>query len=54
MNNMSDAQMYLTAVSTVGFPIVAFCMMFWFATTIVRSNTTAITELKTTIKTKKE
>lgn len=35
----------LTAISTVGFPIVAFIMMYWFAKTTLEKNTEAINKL---------
>lgn len=47
-----DVQAVLTAISTVGFPIVACCGLFWFAnkmvdkmTTTVEENTIAINKL---------
>jgi len=35
----------LTAVSTVGFPIVAFLLMFYQSTKTIRENTKALQEL---------
>lgn len=43
---MSDPNLWLTAVSTVGFPIVAFLLMFWFATKVIRDNTEALRDLE--------
>lgn len=34
-----------TAISTVGFPIVAFFAMYWFAKNTVEKNTDAINKL---------
>jgi len=39
-------------VSSVGFPIAAFLLMWRFATTSLKENTKAITELHTLIKAK--
>ena len=47
---MTDPHFWLTAVSMVGFPIVAFMMMFWFALKVVRENTRAIRDLDMTVK----
>jgi len=47
---MIDPYFWLTAVSMVGFPIVGFCMMFWFALKVVRENTKAIKDLDMTVK----
>ena len=38
-------QEILTAISTVGFPIVAFLLMFWQSTRTIKENTKALTEL---------
>ena len=38
-------------ISTIGFPIVAFLLLFWQSTTTIKANTQAIKEL--TIKLKK-
>jgi len=46
---MTEPNIWLTAVSTVGFPIVAFCMMFWFATKVIRENTKAFLDLEDAI-----
>ena len=35
----------LEAISTVGFPIVAFLLMFWFSNKTIRENTKVINEL---------
>lgn len=40
----------ISAVSQVGFPIVAFILMYRFAKETVRENTAAIRELKTEVK----
>ena len=47
-----DVQAILNAVSTVGFPIVACCGLFWFCnklidkiTTVISDNTEAINKL---------
>ena len=37
-------------ISTVGFPIVAFLLMFWQSTKTIKENTKAITELITYMK----
>lgn len=37
----------ISAISTVGFPIVAFILMYRFATETVKENTEAIRELRT-------
>lgn len=41
-----EPELILTGISTVGFPIAAFIMMFWFATKTVSENTKAIHDLK--------
>ncbi len=33
-------------ISTVGFPIAAFLLMFWFATRALKENTNAIIDIK--------
>ena len=43
----------LTAISTVGFPIVAFLLMYWQSTKTIKENTKAITELVMHLKTRK-
>ena len=43
---MTDIDPVLTAISTVGFPIVAFLLMFWFATKVIRENTKAFQDLQ--------
>jgi hypothetical protein len=43
---MTEPDMILTAISTVGFPIVAFLLMFWFATKVIRENTKAFQNLQ--------
>ena len=40
----------LQAISTVGFPIVAFLLMFYQSTRTIKDNTKAITELTTYMK----
>lgn len=42
----------IQAISTVGFPIVAFLMLFWQSTNTIKANTTAIKELTIMIKSK--
>lgn len=42
-------EVLLTAVSTVGFPIVAFFAMFYFCKETVDKNTSAISDLKEAI-----
>lgn len=37
-------------ITTVGFPIVAFLLMFWFSVKVVRENTAAMQELANEIK----
>lgn len=58
-----DVQAIMTAISTVGFPIVACCGLFWFAnklvdkitsvisenTKVISENTATINELKTSL-----
>lgn len=53
-----DVQQILTAISTVGFPIVACCIMFWYMNKERQSHqeetkelTAAITELRETLAT---
>lgn len=36
----------LMAISTVGFPITAFCMMFFLTQTTIKRNTEAINQVK--------
>jgi hypothetical protein len=36
----------IQAISTVGFPIVAFLLMFWQSCTIIKANTSAMENLK--------
>jgi len=43
----------LHAISTVGFPIVAFLLVFWQSSTIIKSNTKAIRELTILLKSKR-
>ena len=43
---MTDSDLLLAAISTVGFPIVAFLLMFGFATIIIRENTKAFQDLQ--------
>lgn len=42
--------MLTQAISTVGFPIVAYLLMYRFAKNTVKENTTAIRELRSEIK----
>lgn len=46
---MYNPQELTTLINTVGFPIVAFLLMFWLTRTTVRDNTKAIIELKESI-----
>lgn len=39
-----DIQAIMTAISTVGFPIVACCGLFWFANKLVDKITSVISE----------
>lgn len=41
-----NVEMWLQATSTVGFPIVAFVLMYRFAKETVRENTKAIRDLE--------
>lgn len=54
---MEAVEPIVTAISTVGFPIVACCGLFWFAnklidkiTTVITENTLALKELSTLLK----
>ena len=54
---MEAVEPIVTAISTVGFPIVACCGLFWFTnklvdkiTTVIAENTVAIKELSTILK----
>lgn len=40
----------IQAISSVGFPIVAFLLMFWQSITTIKSNTNAIKKLTMVIK----
>ena len=40
----------IQAISTVGFPIVAFLLIFWQSTTIIKANTAALKELTTHVR----
>ena len=40
-----------TLISNVGFPIAAFCAMFYMCNTTIKENTKAIAECTTAIKT---
>ena len=42
----------IQGISTVGFPIAAFLLMWRYASTTLKENTKAITELHTLIKAK--
>lgn len=46
---MNDPDLLLTAISTVGFPIVAFLLMFWVTVKVIKDNTEAIKNLEGTI-----
>lgn len=57
-NNISHKVIYLTmtdpcttlaAISSVGFPIVAYLMIFWLLTRVIHRNTEAIKDLEGTI-----
>jgi len=39
----------VSIVNSVGFPIAAFLLMFWQNTTIIKSNSEAMQEIKTAI-----
>lgn len=41
-----DANSVLQAISNVGFPIAAFLLMWYQCNTVVKENTTAITEMR--------
>ena len=43
----------VTAVSTVGFPIVAFLLIYYQSTTTIKANTVAIKELTIMLKSQK-
>ena len=45
-----EAQMLTQAISAVGFPIVAYLLMYRFARNTVKENTAAIRELRSEIK----
>ncbi|KKL85143.1 hypothetical protein LCGC14_1957680 [marine sediment metagenome] len=40
----------IQAISTVGFPIVAFLLVFWQSNTVIKSNTAALKELTLMLK----
>ena len=44
-----DANVIMQAISNVGFPIVAFCLMWYLCNTTIKENTQAITELRITM-----
>jgi len=46
---MTELELITQAINMIGFPIVAFLLMFWFTTKIVRENTKAIIDLTTAI-----
>ena len=46
---MSELLTIVEAVKEVGFPIVAYLLMFWFSVKIVRENTKAIQGLAVAI-----
>lgn len=41
-----DANTVIQAISTVGFPIAAFLLMWYQCNTVVKENTSAITEMR--------
>lgn len=41
-----DANTVIQAISNVGFPIAAFLLMWYQCNTVVKENTTAITEMR--------
>ena len=44
-----DVNVIMQAISNVGFPIVAFCLMLYLCNTTIKDNTPAITELRITM-----
>ena len=44
-----DVNVIMQAISNVGFPIVAFCLMWYLGNTTIKENTQAITELRITM-----
>lgn len=50
----TDLEAITQAVNMVGFPIVAFLLMFWFSVKIVRENTKAIQGLILAINTQNQ
>lgn len=44
-----DVNVIMQAISNVGFPIVAFCLMWYLCNTTIKENTQAITELRITM-----
>lgn len=45
-----DEQAIITFISNVGFPIAAFCAMFYMCNTTIKENTKVISELSHLIK----
>jgi len=43
----------LSAIGTYGFPIVAFCMMYYMANTTIKENTKAIREITIALRVRK-
>jgi hypothetical protein len=46
---MSEIQIIIDAIDKIGFPIVAFLLMFWFSVKVIRDNTKAIHALTLSI-----
>lgn len=46
---MTDTDLIMTAVSTIGFPIVAFFAMYQMCNTTIKANTAALENLKAAI-----
>ena len=47
--DVMDVDVIMQAISNVGFPIVAFCLMWYLCNTTIKENTQAITELRITM-----
>jgi len=46
---MTEPIIIIDAIENVGFPIIAFLLMFWLTVTVIRTNTKAIQKLTTAI-----
>jgi len=46
---MTDPSCLVSTISTVGFPIVAYLLIFWLLTRVIKENTEAIKDLEGTI-----